>query len=180
MSQNISFTAHGYIMKEQMNDQINWKRAQIIWLIFLATTLLGSLCFALWINLSRTSSEIVRVLLPSLIVITYLLQISSFLATYVYRRGANEDVSSHYLKQSKVSLFYYVFSSLFWVYFIGAVIGFSKVRGALYPISGLDASLAVLFAFYAVIQLSLFLFSVRGLLSAGARFRFNKVQSNIH
>jgi len=155
-------------MNQDTRNPLDGKRAQVIWLVFLISTLLNSLCFVLWINLAKTSTEFARILLPSLIAFSYLLQISGFLASCVYRRCANSNALLQHLKQARVSIFYYVLSSVFWLYFIVAVVGFAKVRGAFYPISGLDTSLGILFAFYALTQLLLFIMSVFGLISSYA------------
>ena len=76
----------------------------------------------------------------SLIVFAYLLQLCSFLSSCVYRRGVGSTLLSHHRRLSNVCTFYFVFSSLFWVWFIGAVVGVSKYRAFLHPITGLDDS----------------------------------------
>ncbi len=163
-------------MSNQVDDQIAWKRLQVVWIVLLSSVFLGSLCFVFWINLSASSSSFLRICLPSLIVFAYLLQLCSFLSSCVYRRGAGSTLLSHHRRLSNVCTFYFVFSSLFWVWFIGAVVGVSKYRAFLHPITGLDDSFSFFYVFYGLLQLWMFVFSFIGFLSARDHIGFGKTK----
>jgi len=150
-------------MKEVTVDQ-QWKRVQLIWVVFSGYVFISALLFALSSHIHGSVYQIISVVL-------YFSIVGCAIASCAFRHGSDVAVLSHYSRQVFIFLLY---SVLYWVWKFAYFSMISSLSA--YKLSKIADQIYVMNGFGYAIKMLLFAVSLYGLLRARDHIRLGSTR----